>query len=101
MIKKDVIIIGGGITGLSLAKELGEKDYLILESENEIGGYCKTIKTENFTWDYSGHFFHFKNEDIKKELTSNIECNILEIKKKSKIYYNHSYIDFPFHFCDV
>jgi protoporphyrinogen oxidase len=98
MIKKDVIIIGGGITGLSLAKELGEKDYLILESENEIGGYCKTIKTENFTWDYSGHFFHFKNEDIKKELTSNIECNILEIKKKSKIYYNHSYIDFPFQY---
>ena len=60
MIKKDVIIIGGGITGLSLAKELGEKDYLILESENEIGGYCKSIITENFTWDYSGHFFHFK-----------------------------------------
>ena len=81
-----------------MAKELGEKDYLILESENEIGGYCKTIKTENITWDYSGHFFHFKNEDIKKELTSNIECNILEIKKKSKIYYNHSYIDFPFQY---
>lgn len=98
MTHKEIIIIGGGISGLSLASYLKDRDYLVLESEDEVGGYCRTIKTENFVWDYSGHFFHFNNEEIKDKLTSNIECEILSVKKISKIFYNNSYIDFPFQY---
>ena len=98
MIYKEIIIIGGGISGLSLASYLGDRDYLILESDNELGGYCRTIKTENFIWDYSGHFFHFNDNEIKDKLISNIDCEIFNIQKKSKIYYKDSYIDFPFQY---
>lgn len=88
------LILGAGITGLTAASFLD--DYLVLEKQPEVGGYCKTTVKNNFVWDYSGHFFHFKNEDIKNYLIENIDCDILEIKKNTKIFYKNSYIDFPF-----
>ena len=49
MQQTNVLIIGGGITGLSLASFIGD-DYLIVEKDSEVGGYCKTTirKRGNF-----------------------------------------------------
>ena len=58
------LIIGAGVTGLSYAA-FTDNDYLILEKENDVGGYCRTIKQDGFIWDYSGHFFHFQDKLIK------------------------------------
>ena len=55
------LIIGAGITGLSYAMFKGDNDYIIIEKESEIGGYCRTTKRNGFVWDFSGHFFHFQN----------------------------------------
>ena len=55
------LIIGAGITGLSIGSFLEDQNYLIIEATDSIGGYCKTIKKDGFVWDYSGHFFHFKS----------------------------------------
>ena len=60
-----VLIVGAGVSGLATAASLGHDDYLVLESDREIGGYCKTVKREGFVWDYSGHFFHFKKPEIE------------------------------------
>jgi protoporphyrinogen oxidase len=59
------LIIGAGISGLATCAFSKDKDYLVLEADREIGGYCKTVKQDGFTWDYSGHFFHFKHPDIE------------------------------------
>ena len=45
------IILGAGITGLSYAMFKPTNDYLILEKENEIGGYCRTTHRNGFVWD--------------------------------------------------
>lgn len=91
------IIIGAGITGLSYASFCGHNDYLIIEAEEEAGGYCKTIFRNGFVWDYSGHFFHFNDNTIKNYLLENIdETLIREVIKKTFILYKNNYIDFPF-----
>ena len=59
------LIVGAGITGLATAAALSAEDYLVLEADQEIGGYCKTIHRDGFTWDYSGHFFHFKHPEVE------------------------------------
>ncbi|PTO78182.1 protoporphyrinogen/coproporphyrinogen oxidase [Vibrio splendidus] len=90
------IIIGAGISGLSYAA-FSNEDYLILEASNEIGGYCKTTKRNDFTWDYAGHFFHFKEEEIKEFVFSRLrEQKIHDVDKITKIKYKNNYIDFPF-----
>ena len=50
--KVKYLIIGGGISGLMFANFV-EKDYLIVEKENEVGGYCRTIKNKDFVLDYA------------------------------------------------
>ena len=92
----DILIIGAGITGLSLASFLDTNDYLIVEKDSEVGGYCKTTIRNGFVWDYSGHFFHFNNQEIKDYVLENIECDVVTVNKKSHIYYKDRYIDFPF-----
>jgi len=91
------LIIGAGVSGLSYANFCGHEDYLIVDKDAEIGGYCKTIKKNGFVWDYSGHFFHFRNKDIEKYLVDNIGAeNIVKVDKRTQIKYKDRYIDFPF-----
>lgn len=92
------IIIGGGITGLSYALFKNNDDYLILEKESEVGGYCKTTERNGFIWDYSGHFFHFQHPEIKQLIMSKLyeKGDIVEIDKCTHIKYKDLYIDYPF-----
>lgn len=90
------LIIGAGISGLSYAAAT-QNDYIILEKENEIGGYCKTIYSGDYVWDYSGHFFHFQREYIKNYVMSRLsEEEMLKVHKFTQIYYKGLHVDFPF-----
>ena len=62
------LIVGAGVSGLAFADRLGSEDYLIVEAESEIGGYCRTVRQDGFVWDYSGHFFHFRHPEIERDL---------------------------------
>ena len=91
------LIIGAGVSGLATAAFLQDKDLLVLEADREIGGYCKTVKQDGFTWDYSGHFFHFKHPDIEAWLRERmLGQQIRTVDKKSFIAYGEALIDFPF-----
>jgi len=99
MHKVDTLIIGGGITGLSAASFLGkDHDYLILEAADELGGYCKTTIRNGFVWDYSGHFFHFRDKDIKDYMMSSMDCEVVEVAKITDIDFEGHIIDFPFQY---
>lgn len=90
------IIIGAGATGLAYAA-FTKNQYLILEADKEIGGYCKTVKKDGFVWDYSGHFFHFRQPEMEKLICENIDSShLLRCKKNTQIKYGDRYIDFPF-----
>ena len=90
------LIIGAGISGLMFANS--KKDnYIIIEKENEIGGYCRTIYKDGFIWDYAGHFFHFKTDEMKKFFMNNMKDEkLIEQVKNTKIYYNENLINYPF-----
>ncbi len=91
------LIIGGGITGVSYALFAQPSETLILEKESEMGGYCRTLRRNGYVWDYSGHFFHFQDPEIRNIVTEGIEAyELKEVKKSTKIYYGDRLIDYPF-----
>ena len=95
--KTQYLIVGAGISGLAFADHLESDNYIVCEADSEIGGYCKTIKQDGFTWDYSGHFFHFKDESIERYLRERMEdAEIVKPRKVSKIFWSGEWIDFPF-----
>ena len=94
--KTKYLIIGAGISGLTFAN-YAKKDYLVVEKEKEVGGYCRTIKRNGYVWDYAGHFFHFNTEEFKKNFLSKMpKEDIIYNDKCTKILYKNNFIDFPF-----
>ena len=97
MKKIDYIIIGAGITGLTVAERLCDNNYLVIEKENHIGGYCSSIKNGEYVWDYAGHFFHFKDKDelelFKKKFSTS---EYIKVKKNTKVVYKGKMITYPF-----
>jgi protoporphyrinogen oxidase len=92
------VILGAGISGLATAAALGKgADLVILERDAEVGGYCKTVKKAGFTWDYSGHFFHFKRPEIEAWLRARMPGqDVRTVVKRSFISYAGRLVDFPF-----
>lgn len=98
MERVDYLIVGAGMSGLAVADRLGkERSYLVLEADDEVGGYCKTVQQDGFVWDYSGHFFHFRHPEIEAELVERMrDQRILKVEKDSRVYYAGKMVDFPF-----
>lgn len=91
------LIIGAGISGLSYAAFCGHTDYLILEKEPEIGGYCRTTCRNGYVWDFSGHFFHFVDDEIRQFVMVAMDTDdLVNIVKTTYIKYKEKLIDFPF-----
>ena len=90
------LIIGAGISGLTFAN-YADGDYLIIEKEDEVGGYCRTIKRKDYVWDYAGHFFHFSTDELKKKFLDSVDPDEIKYKdKNTKIIYKGDLIDYPF-----
>lgn len=91
------LIVGAGISGLAFANFIDSSDYLILERDHEIGGWCKTIKQDGFVWDFSGHFFHFRQPDIENYLRERLpDGEVVTVVRDSRVHYKGEWVDFPF-----
>ncbi|MEM9491734.1 MAG: NAD(P)-binding protein, partial [Myxococcota bacterium] len=102
----DYLVVGAGISGLSFANWLRQAaaergadapEILIIEADDQPGGYCKTVVQDGFVWDYSGHFFHFRHPEIEAWLRARMpDDDIRTVRKRSVIRYAGRDIDFPF-----
>jgi len=101
-IKKKIVILGGGLTGLSSAFHL-EKirgkanfDYIVIEKEKTLGGLCRSFESKGFTFDIGGHFLHTKNAYIKKLVRKLLSDNRREVERKSEILTTGRKMPYPF-----
>ena len=65
----DYIVLGAGITGLTLLKKLKEKGYnniLGIEIEKEAGGLCRTFYVDGHACDIGGHFFQTEFPEVEE-----------------------------------
>ncbi len=85
-----IVILGGGLTGLSCAYELQKKkaDFILIEKEKELGGLCRSIKINDFIFDYTGHFLHFSNSDkfVEQYIKYLLKDNLIKVHRNAKIY---------------
>ena len=97
----DVLVLGAGVSGLGFANWWRERHpgakVIVCEAEAEPGGYCRTIERDGFVWDYSGHFFHFKDPSVEQWLRARMPGEeIRTVERVAKIRYAGRDIDFPF-----
>jgi len=95
--KKGIIIIGGGITGLTAAHHLSLEGFSVklFEREEDVGGLCHTFQKEDFTYDYGPHHIHTTDEKILKEIKDILQEDLLHLPFHGKIYFRGKFIDYP------
>jgi len=80
IIKTEVVIIGGGISGLSAAnylKEQGCKDFLLLELEKDAGGNAAYGVNEISAYPLGAHYLPIPNNDLKEYIAFLETCNVI------------------------
>jgi len=97
MRKRNVVILGAGLAGLYFAcKNINPKvNIILIEKEKEVGGLARTIEYKNFRFDIGGHRFFTNYPNVLKEFKEIIGKDLIKVKKKSKIYFNDRFIDYP------
>jgi protoporphyrinogen oxidase len=95
------VVIGAGVSGLGFANEWLARHpgapLVVLEAALEPGGYCRTVVRDGFVWDYSGHFFHFKDPAIEAWLRARMPGqDVRTVVKRSRIRYAGRDLEFPF-----
>jgi UDP-galactopyranose mutase len=89
------IVIGAGPTGLSAAYHLGE-DSILIEQNNRVGGWCRSIESDGFTFDYAGHIM-FSNEPYVHQLYNMLlGDNVHWQDREAWIYSKNVYTRYPF-----
>jgi protoporphyrinogen oxidase len=98
MVKKRVIILGAGLTGLSAAWHLKQKGVcaLVIEKEPQVGGLCRSKKLGGFTFDYCGHLLHFRHPYVFKLVNDLMGKDLIEHRRNAWVYAFKQYIPYPF-----
>ncbi len=102
-IKKAVIIMGAGPSGLAAGWELIKSDYAVefFEAEEKIGGLCATHSCDGFKYDLGGHRFFTKVEEVNRIWNEIMGEDFLVRNRLSRIYYRKKFFHYPIKLLDV
>jgi UDP-galactopyranose mutase len=93
--RAQTIVIGAGPTGLSAAYHLGE-DCILLERNASVGGWCRSVESKGFTFDFAGHIM-FSNDPYVHQLYSMLLAeNVHWQDREAWIYSKNVYTRYPF-----
>lgn len=79
-IDKDMVIVGGGISGLSAARWLrnkGVSDMVLLELEDHVGGNAHHGRNELSAYPWGAHYIPVPNNDLTEYLSFLSECEVI------------------------
>jgi protoporphyrinogen oxidase len=91
-----IVILGAGVAGLSAAFHLKGKEYEIFEKEEEVGGLCRSVVHNGFTFDYTGHLLHIGQSYTQELLNDLLPDLLIRHQRRSAIAFQDRYIPFPF-----
>ncbi|HWJ07093.1 MAG TPA: FAD-dependent oxidoreductase [Steroidobacteraceae bacterium] len=91
----ETIVIGAGPTGLSAAYHLG-RGSLLLEAGSTVGGWCRSIVDNGFTFDHAGHIM-FSNDPYVHEMYELLLGDNVHWQDREAWIFSHDvYTRYPF-----
>lgn len=94
------VILGGGLSGLSTAYFLQEKqsydDITILEKESTTGGLCRSIRKDGYIYDIGPHILFSKDKEMLELMLSVLDEGKNDLVRSNKILYKGIPVQYPF-----
>ena len=98
-IETDVLILGGGISGLSCRAGLaGERDSLLLEAADELGGLLRVYPHGGYVFDTTVHAIFFQNPRLRRLFEDLLPVGFHAFEKTNLIWQAGQVIDYPYQF---
>ncbi len=97
--KTDVLILGGGLAGLSTAHHLGREGVssrLLVEAKERFGGTAGSEVHRGFTFDYTGHLLHLHDPGGRALIEDLLRGNLAVHERRAWIYSRGVHTRYPF-----
>ncbi len=91
-----IVVLGGGLTGLSAALHLKGLPAVVLERESEVGGLARTHVEDGFTFDCTGHLLHLRDERVKALVAGLLPDALARHDRRALIFSKGVYTAYPF-----
>ncbi len=89
------VIVGAGPTGLSAAYHAGA-DSILIEQNSRIGGWCRSVEVNGFTFDYAGHIMFSGDPYVHQLYKMLLGDNVHWQDREAWIYSKSVYTRYPF-----
>lgn len=93
--RERTVVVGAGPTGLSAAYHLGASSVL-LERNATVGGWCRSMYVDGFTFDYAGHIMFSAEPYVHQLYQMLLGTNVHWQDREAWIYSKHVYTRYPF-----
>ncbi len=92
-------VLGGGLAAISLAYFLQDskqiEEITILEKEEAIGGLCRSIHKEGYTYDIGPHILFSKDKEML-DLMLEVTPETNQLRRSNQIIHKGRYVQYPF-----
>lgn len=88
-------ILGGGISGLSLAY-LYQAESEVLEKGERVGGHCQTHEKDGFLYDEGGHILFSRDPDLLSRMLEVLGDNVEQHYRNNKVWHRGRLVKYPF-----
>ena len=92
-------ILGGGLAAISLAYFLQDdqqiEEITIFEKEDAIGGLCRSIRKDGYTYDIGPHILFSKDKEMLN-LMLEVTPETNKLRRSNQIIHKGKYVQYPF-----
>jgi protoporphyrinogen oxidase len=91
-----ILILGGGLAGLSASYHLGSAPRCVLEADDTPGGLCRSRRRGGFVFDYTGHLLHLRDGRAKALVDELLPGAFQVVERRARIRTRGVTLPFPF-----
>jgi protoporphyrinogen oxidase len=90
-----VVILGGGLTGISTAMHL-RLPWRLFEAEARLGGHARTDERDGYRFDKTGHWLHLRDPAVKGLVAELLPDQMATVARKARIFSHQTLTRYPF-----